>query len=114
MKAGINSPSYCVKPQAANLECSSEISQKNTQFCYKQSKHVFHPSLTLYFIFVIFLFFLPLCIAAEDDVHIMQLNSNEINAEKQHNIENNQPNIAINHVQGVPVAVSFPKGDYQW
>ena len=55
--------------------------------------------------------FIPTAVLAQDNVHFMSVDNNEA---MQPNLQPNHPNSDLDDIKGIPVAVSFPKGDYQW
>ena len=105
-----------MKHRIVDLRTSVELDEKqiSASFYIKHQKCFLKHTVMFYLVYTLFILFFPISVvAAEDNLHIMPLDNNDIHNE-QHIIKRHQPKFAINHVQGIPVAVSFPKGDYQW
>ena len=88
-------------------------SSKNFNSCSSDimPMHIYH-FLPMNVTLLLTLLIMPMAIAAQDDVRIIPMNAAD-QPVPQNGKENQQKN-SLDNVKGIPVAVSFPKGDYQW
>ena len=81
---------------------------KSLQQSQKNMSSLFSVQFTLLLVILL----APISIAAQDNVKILPMGN--LNQPLQPNVKSNQAKNNLDNVKGIPVAVSFPKGDYQW